>query len=51
MIHRYHSYGDSGQLVSRTVDGDVAAVHVLRYDMGNVSLGYVRARNFYQNRY
>jgi len=42
-IYRYHSYGDSGQLVSRTVDGDgEGSTYALRYDMGNVSLGYVR---------
>ena len=40
---RYHTYGDSGQLVSRTVDGDgEGSVYAVRYDMGNISLGYVR---------
>ena len=40
---RNHSYGDSGQLVSRTVDGDGEGnVYAVRYDMGNISLGYVR---------
>ena len=46
---RYHSYGDSGQLVSRTVDGDgEGSVYAVRYDMGNVSLGYVHTETSYK---
>ena len=42
-IYKNHTYGDSGQLVSRTVDGDgEGSVYAFRYDMGNVSLGYAR---------
>ena len=49
-IYRYHSYGDSGQLVSRTVDGDggEGTVYAVRYDMGNVSLGYVRTETSFK---
>ena len=42
-IYKNHTYGDSGQLVSRTSDGDGEGnVYAVRYDMGNISLGYVR---------
>ena len=41
-IYKLHTYADSGQLVSRTVDGDgEGSVTAIRYDMGNISLGYI----------
>ncbi len=48
-IYKNHTYGDSGQLVSRTVDGDgEGTVYAFRYDMGNVSLGYVRTETSFK---
>ena len=48
-IYKYHSYGDSGQLVSRTSDGDGEGnVYAVRYDMGNISLGYVHTETSYK---
>ena len=41
-IYKLNSYGDSGQAVSTTTDGDgEGTVYAVRYDMGNISLGYV----------
>ena len=48
-IHKNHTYGDSGQLVSRTVDGDgEGSVYAVRYDMGNVSVGFVHTETSYK---
>jgi hypothetical protein len=48
-IYKLHTYADSGQLVSRTSDGDGEGnVYALRYDMGNISLGYVRTETSYK---
>ena len=48
-IYKNHTYGDSGQLVSRTVDGDgEGSVYAFRYDMGNISLGYVRTETSFK---
>ena len=48
-IYKYHSYADSGQLVSRTSDGDGEGnVYAVRYDMGNISLGYVHTETSYK---
>jgi len=41
-IYKNHTYGDSGLVKSDTVDGDgEGSVYAVRYDMGNISLGYV----------
>ena len=43
------TYGDSGQLVSRTVDGDgEGTVYAIRYDLGNYSVGYVRTETSFK---
>ena len=48
-IYKNHTYGDSGQLVSRTTDGDgEGSVYAIRYDMGNFSLGYARTETSYK---
>jgi len=48
-IYKMHTYADSGQLVSRTVDGDgEGSVTALRYDMGNMSVGYVHTETSFK---
>ena len=48
-IYKLHSYADSGQLVSRTTDGDGEGnVYAVRYDMGNLSVGYVRTETSFK---
>jgi len=48
-IYKLHTYADSGQLVSRTVDGDGEGnVYAIRYDMGNISLGYVHTETSFK---
>ena len=43
------TYGDSGQLVSRTVDGDgEGSVYAIRYDMGNIGVGYIKVETSYK---
>ena len=47
--YKHMTYGDSGQLVSRTVDGDgEGTVYAIRYDMGNVGLGYIKVETSYK---
>jgi hypothetical protein len=48
-IYKLHTYADSGQLVSRTSDGDGEGnVYAVRYDMGNISLGFVHTETSYK---
>lgn len=47
--YKHMTYGDSGQLVSRTVDGDgEGTVYAIRYDLGNYSVGYVRTETSFK---
>jgi hypothetical protein len=49
-IYKYMSYGDSGQLVSSNADGDGEGnVYAIRYDMGNISLGYIKVETEYKH--
>jgi len=42
VVYKNHTYADSGQLKSRTVDGDgEGSVYAVRYDMGNIGVGYI----------
>ena len=48
-IYKNHTYGDSGQLVSRTSDGDGEGnVYAVTYGMGNVTVGYVHTSTSYK---
>ena len=48
-IYKLHTYADSGQLKSRTVDGDGEGnVYAIRYDMGNISLGYIHTETSFK---
>ncbi|MBF96128.1 MAG: hypothetical protein CFH34_00325 [Alphaproteobacteria bacterium MarineAlpha9_Bin4] len=48
-IYKNHTYGDSGQLKSRTVDGDgEGSVYAVRYDMGNISLGFAHTETSFR---
>lgn len=48
-IYKNYTYGDSGQLKSRTSDGDgEGSVYAFRYDMGNMSVGYTRTETSYR---
>ncbi len=49
IIYKNLTYGDSGQLVSRTVDGDgEGSVYAARYDMGNIGIGYVHTETSFK---
>ena len=48
-IYKLHTYADSGQLVSRTSDGDGEGnVYAVRYDMGNISVGYIHTETSFK---
>ena len=48
-IYKYHTYGDSGQLKSRVVDGDGEGnVYAVTYGMGNVTVGYIHTETQYR---
>ena len=48
-IYKLHTYADSGQLVSRTSDGDGEGnVYAVRYDMGNISIGYIHTETSFK---